>query len=793
MPLLWLSIAFILGILAASFAPLPIPAWLTLAAVSFFLAIIIQLVRQRSQTKSRFVHPLLLLAITAFALGAARYTANLPSLAPGYIAWYNDLQTPLVIEGLIVEPPDVRDGYTNLRVSVRQLHPQTDPLFQPVKGTLLARVSSDGDWQYGDRIRLEGRLETPPSNEEFSYQEYLARQGIPSYLNLPRAALLQHGQGNPFLALIYGLRERAYATIYAIYPDPEAALLAGILLGSDSGIPQGVQDAFKATGTSHIVAISGFNIAIIASIFASVFGKMFGKRWGTLVAILGIIGYTILVGASASVVRAAIMGCLGLFGRLFMRRQVALNSLFFTAMIMCAANPYTPWDIGFQLSFAATLGLVLYATPLHGWLVGKLTPRFTPAIAQGIADIASDVFLLTFAAQMLTMPLIIYHFGRVSLISFVVNPLVLPVQPALMILGGLSVIVGMFWLAVGKLLGGLAWPLVAYTIRVIEAMSGIPGGTFDLGEVALPVVILAYALIFVTTVSGPLAEKIKPALKPSVALSTLALLTTLIWRAAFSAPDGRLHVTLLDVGVGGTGGNTPGDAILIQTPSGRNVLVDGGPSLSQLSQALGRRMPPSARTFDWLVVANPADEQITAVPRLLDRFAVDNVLWAGPTHGSRAARDLQTAVISRGLPQTLAQPGHSLDLGDEARLNVLTIGSRGAILLLTYERFRLLLPLGADFDALEALRMGKDIGPVSAMLLADGGYIASNPPAWINNLRPQAILLSASPEDRNEHPSPETLEAITGYTVLRTDQNGWIELVSDGKQMWVTVEKGAVK
>jgi competence protein ComEC len=783
MPLFWLSIAFILGILAASLLPPYTPAWLALASISLPLVIIVQFLRRRAPAPRlpRFLSPLPILAITAFALGAARYTANLPALAPGYIAWYNDLQTPLVIEGLIVEPPDVRDGYTNLRVEIWQLHLKDDPRFQPVQGTLLARVSPDGDWRYGDHIRLEGRLETPPANEEFSYQQYLARQGIPSFMNLPRANLIQHGQGNPFLARIYALREKSYATIYAFYPDPEAALLAGILLGSDNGIPADVQGAFKATGTTHLIAISGFNIAIIAGIFTTTFGNLFGKRWGTLLSILGIITYTILVGATASVVRAAIMGCLGIFGRLFMRRQVAVNSLFITALIMCAANPYTPWDIGFQLSFAATLGLVLYATPLNEWLLSKLTPRFSANTARRIADIASDVFLLTFAAQMLTMPLIIYHFGRVSLSSFIVNPLVLPVQPALMILGGLSLIFGLLWLPVGKLLGALTWPLVAYTIRVIEAFAGIPGGNFDLGEVALPLVIFAYLLIFAATLQHPLTVRIKPLLKPSTVLSALALLTVLTWRTALSAPDGRLHVTLLDVGLG--------DAVLIQTPSGRNVLVDGGPSLSRLSQALGRRLPPSARTFDWLVVANPADEQITAVPRLLDRFTIANVLWAGATHGSRAARDLQAALITRGLPQTRAEAGHTLDLGGSARLDVLTVGPRGAILLLTYDRFRLLLPLGADFDALESLRMGDDIGPVSALLLADSGYIASNPPEWIINLRPQAILLSAAPEDRREHPSPETLEAIAGYTVLRTDQNGWIELVSDGQQMWVNVEK----
>lgn len=553
------------------------------------------------------------------------------------------------------------------------------------------------------------------------------------------------------------------------------------MLGIESGIPQDVQDAFTATGTSHIVAISGFNIAIISGIFATLFGKLFGKRWGAVVSMLGIITYTILVGASASVVRAAIMGCLGVFAGIFSRRQVALNTLLVTAAWMCLVNPHTPWDIGFQLSFAATLGLVLYATPIHNWLALHLEGRLGRPTARKISGLAGEIFLMTLAAQLLTLPLIVYHFGRVSLISFLVNPLVLPVQPPLMIIGGLSVILGMFWLPLGTLLTWLAWPLVAYTIRVIEWLAPFPGGNLNLGDVALPLIILVYAAIFIFTTRGPLAEKIRPMFEPTAVLSLLAVLTVFSWRAAFSAPDGRLHVTIMDVGLG--------DGILIQTPTGRNVLIDGGPSVTKLSQALGRRLPTSARAIDWLVVACPGDEQLTALPRLLERFPVANALWAGPTHGTRAARDLQAAFVQENVPWTTARPGHSLDLGDGARLETLTVGSRGAILLLSWERFRLLLPLGADFDALESLRMGADIGPVSAMLLADSGYIASNPPEWINYLHPQAILLSVSPDDRREHPSPETLDAIAGYTVLRTDQNGWIELASDGWQMWVTVEK----
>ncbi len=122
-------------------------------------------------------------------------------------------------------------------------------------------------------------------------------------------------------------------------------------------------------------------------------------------------------------------------------------------------------------------------------------------------------------------------------------------------------------------------------------------------------------------------------------------------------------------------------------------------------------------------------------------------------------------------------------------LQVLTAGQRGAVLLLEWGNFRLLLPVGMSFDDMETLQMGKQVGRVSDLLLADAGFAPLNPPEWIAALQPQVVLLSVSPKDATGLPSPETLEAVQGYSLLRTDRNGWIELTTDGEQMWVEAKK----
>jgi competence protein ComEC len=780
MPLFWISLAFLAGILAGKGAALTLTAWLISAGFSALAAGVFRALRARRPAIQAPPAFGALLAVI-FCLGGARYQSTLPKIEPGFIAWYNDLQTPLIIEGVLAAPPDERDGYANLRLSVERLHLKGDLLFRPAHGLLLARVAQTdaplGGWRYGDQIRLEGQLETPPVNEEFSYRDYLARQGIHAFMRQVRARVLLREQGNALLAGLYAFKGRALDTLYRLFPDPEASLLAGILLGVDQGIPASVQTAFKNTGTSHIIAISGFNIAIVMGLFTTLLGRALGPRRGAWLAALAVGVYTILAGAEASVVRAALMGCLGLLARNLGRRQVGVNTLAFTAALMALFSPNALWDPGFQLSFGATLGLMLYAAPIQSAVEGWLGRWMPPKMVRRIIGPLADYGLLTFAAQVFTLPAIAYHFQRVSLISFVVNPLVLPVQPGVMVFGGLATLAGMVWQPLGQIIAWGVWPLIAYTIRVIQGMSAIPGGNLILGEIALPAVILIYAGLIALAYGAASATKVIAALKPSLVLLALFVPAALVWRAAFAAPDGRLHVTLLE-----TGG---GEALLVQTPSGRNLLINGGTSTSMLSDSLGQRLPFGA-SLDWLVVAAGGDEQLSALPRVLERFNVGQALWAGPTHGTRAARSLQGELARLHIPQTLAAPGASLALGEGATLRALTVGLRGAVYLLEWKSFRLLLPLGIDFEAIDSLEAGKRLGPATAFLLADGGYGPSNPPEWIAALHPQVILLSPSPQ---QAPDAGLLAALAGHTLLRTDQQGWIRLSTDGERLWLAASR----
>ena len=232
-----------------------------------------------------------------------------------------------------------------------------------------------------------------------------------------------------------------------------------------------------------------------------------------------------------------------------------------------------------------------------------------------------------------------------------------------------------------------------------------------------------------------------------------------------------------------------GEAVLIQSPTGRFVLINGGPSPLRLSDSLGRRLPFFHRQLDYLIVSGPGEGKLDGLPRVVEQYPPGEVLWAGPSSADYGARRLRQVLEGQGVSITPAETGQTLELGAGANLHVLVAGKRGAVLLLEWGDFRALLPLGANFEDLEALDYGREIGPVTALLLAENGYTPSNPPEWIENLQPQVVLLSVALNDRDGRPDEALLEALAGTTLLRTDQNRWIQLSTDGEGFWVEVER----
>lgn len=781
MALFWYSLPWMAGITAAEFAPLTLWQW----GLLLFLSLLGIPIALRRTTRQAFI------LCSLFFLGGLRFQASQPDFPGDHVIWINDAPGTVTLYGIICDDPDVRDTYTGLRLCVERMRVSGDSLSHAARGTVLLYAGREGQWEYGDRIRAWGHLTTPPEFETFSYRDYLARQGIHSMMTDASVKTLAEGEGNSILHMLFSLRSHAHAVIHKTMPAPEAPLLAGILLGLEHGIAPDVQEAFNITGTTHIIAISGFNITILAGFVIALFGRWLGRRPGMAAAGLVILLYTVLVGADAAVVRAAIMGGITLLARALGRQTFAFASLGASALLMSLINPSILFDVGFQLSFAATLGLILYADKLQAGFLRAAEGWMSPEQAQRLAGPVGEYILMTVAAQATTLPLTVLYFGRFSLISFLVNPLILPVQPAIMMGGGAAVFAGLLWPPAGRVAALPVWLLLAYTIRVVEAAATLPLASIPAAQAATAWCLGYYLLLFGLTAYVSLPEERRPLWTvlsnlhrrlalPSV-VAILALVAGLTWRAVSAAPDGKLHITFFPAG--------NGDMILLDTPDGRHILIDGGESPVYLADVLGRRFPPWNRNLDLLILAGTRTHQLAGLLDITARFNINLALSPVDVSGSVPQAILEE-LHAQSIPVVELEPGQLFHQG-VLTVEALSAGPYGTNLLITHDRFRALLLPGADPASIPLLSVDPRLEDVTVILLADGGGEACNSPALLAHTRPLVTLLSVEAGRSRARPSSAVLAALSGSTVLRTDELGWIEIQTDGQTLWIHAEREA--
>jgi competence protein ComEC len=448
MTLLYLCLSFIAGVYLGSVLHVPTEVALLVAILPAAVALL-----WWRQAGVRTVA----LCSLAVLVGLARYPAPVPP-TPKDLYYYNGTGT-LTVRAQVVEDPDVRDRLVYLKASASQV--RLGENWQPVSGLLQVYVPLYPRYQYGDALELSGRLEEPPVFEDFSYKDYLKRQGVYSLMQRPHVTLLSSNHGNPLLVAIYALKHRAQDVIAQALPEPHAGLLMGILLGVKAALPEDLKNDLSTLGLTHIVVVSGFNLTVIAGALQRGTSKLLGRRWSMLLGLIGVVLFTLMVGASAAVVRAAIMVSLAVLATALGRQSDALTSLALAAALMVAKNPMTLWDVGFQLSVAATTGLVVLSPILESWL-----PTLPAVIRSPLA--------VAVAAQLMTVPIIAYNFHRVSLISPLANLLVLPVVPWMMLFGAIVVFVGFLAIPVASAIGWLVWLFSAYAVSVMHLLASLP-------------------------------------------------------------------------------------------------------------------------------------------------------------------------------------------------------------------------------------------------------------------------------------------------------------------------------
>jgi len=621
----------------------------------------------------------------------------------------------------------------------------------------------------GDLVRLEGVLARPGDP---GFATSLRHRGIVAELNLDTFERLGPAP-NLVVRETQAFRRFAAGSIVRLFPQPEAGLLLGLALGDATHLDPGVARDFQATGLGHLLVVSGENVAMVLAPVMALGAVLRLTRWPRFVLALGTLGsFVLLTGAEPSVMRAGVMATLGLFGVLMGKPRSTAALLSGAVLVLLMLDPWLVWSIGFQLSVAATAGMVALGTPLAERL-GRAMPR-PVALAFGAS----------LAAQFGVTPVLLFHFHEVPLITLPANLAAFPAVSPALLLGLLAAVIGLAWYPAGRVVAGLALIPLRWLESVANRLAKAP--VSHLTSSGGPGVLIVGTVVFVGVVWWVRTRWRPPR---AAVVAVIAMFPLVVWSTAItSGPPSGLSVRFFDVG--------QGDAALVSTPAGAHILVDGGPDLELVATDLAAQ---GVKRLDVVIATHSHADHIIGLPVVLARFPVGLMLEPGCPDTSSIQADLDTAISDEHVPVRYPRIGDTFTVGD-VRLEVLSPdrcwvstssdpNNDSLVVLLTYHEDTVLL--GGEPEEPAQRQLLDEGAPLNADLLKVPHHgAATSLPEFFQAVAPRIAVISVGPNTYG-HPVPSTIAAIqaTGAQVWRTDQHGDIVVLFGPRGPTVTADR----
>ncbi|OGC03805.1 DNA internalization-related competence protein ComEC/Rec2 [candidate division WOR-1 bacterium RIFOXYA12_FULL_43_27] len=560
------------------------------------------------------------------------------------------------------------------------------------------------------------------------------------------------------------IRDSFTGKITAIMPEDCSGLLNGLLLGkAASKISEETKEDFKKTGTVHLLVVSGMQVSLLIGI-CQLFFKKFNRWIGFFASSFFSLFFILAVGTDASVVRAGIMAEVALIGKLFNRESDGLTLVAASALPMLIFDPLVLFNLGFQLSFAATAALI--------WLVPKMQEKVK----------WPEIVVVSTAPIILSAPIILYNFNQFSPIALFANIILLPWINYLVIFGFLAAVLGFMAMPLAQIFGlGLMVILKLLNI-LVSFMAGLP-----FSSVYLPAPHFIFVVFYYIVVIMFFNNMIKISFKKTAAIALL-LAVFWVWSAALSPAETGLTAVFLDVG--------QGDSIFIETPDSKKILIDGGGMFNK--QNMGKRVvlpflrQKGINKLDLVVLTHPHDDHLRGLVSVLNDFAVDAVLDSGQIHTSQSYQKFLKAIDRKKIKYVLARAGQTMEVGKGVWMRVLNpseplidesaLNNNSVVIKLTYGQVSFLLMGDAESEAEERMFQEGNLQADLIKIGHHGSRTASSLP-FLEAVNPKIAVISCGKENQFKHPHVEVLERLEslGIKCLRTDQKGTITVKTDGK------------